>query len=1237
MSKINIIQQKIKELSGGEFQNLCDIYLYKKYNFPNICSLGTEDGTNKSTKGTPDSYVITSESKYILIMYGSVKNNSYKKLENDIKSCFYSKKLNLKREQIEKIICVYTSTNITPEQRETLNRLTDEIPLEIIDLGTLSYDLLEKFPSISNDILNVPIGSNQIFSVDEFITFYNKRSVSSPLDTKFLYREQEVNTMKEFICTNLATVVVGVPGVGKTKLVLETCKVLDTKGFQTYCVKSNGVSLEADLNIHFETPGNYILFLDDINEIRDIEYILSFIHTRKNDINIKLVATVRDYAKAKIIDTLFKYTKPQALKIEKFSNNEIKQILQQNYNINNPRYIEQICKIAQGNIRLAIMAAQRSISDGFIAITDVNQLFKSYYLNVLNDFNADTNIYCILFIIGFLGATNYKLNEITHILLKYFNIDENIFMDICDNLYLLEIIDKYENEILKINDQNFKDFILYYVLIEQKYISIEDLLNLTFPKYSTQIINVINMILRIFYSKENLNYIEEEVNKAWDNCNQEDEYYYVKHFFRLNLDRTLLFIQNRINSVEIMPYNIEKYNIRDRENNKVISAFEVEILSNFKRTQYCSDAIELLTKLFDKNAEYIHDVYIALSDSFSYDEDSYSDDYKIEYLLVDKLWELSAQGSKIKETLLLLSLSKSLMEIEKQITRNGLDNRSLIIQSINIIPTDGSLKLRRFIWEILYKLYKVHVYKPYVEECIFNYHVFGPDNKHRNKFIKFDMECFSKYFISKLKSIPFNLAAILYNLARNYDYLTISPPSDLLRYKENKEFMSLINILPTRHKRNSDWRTDDSKRKTSLFRQIKKYKKEDLNKFFKAYKKYETLTFCSPESIYSGLMDVFEQFKNSSELYSYIINLYFKEQIKTIYHPNYIVCNLFNLIGVKKTTAIIKKCRKDEKDLWLKAFYEEFPEAYINKLISSQLVEFTSSTLEKEQPRIISVYSLEKYLKYNKDIIKIISQIICKRTNPNKIIISTFIKDYLFEEDAKKLVELFGENIEILEELYFMYFELHGEHTGCLFVEILNRDLNFWNKFTCEIAKDIHKNVCYNRVFEHIWKHEKYSELIDIAIDNMILKKEYPIVEFISEKIFPKQNKSDTLIFERQQKYISNFIKNSAFDVKKLDIIFYIIVYRFDELKNKYIQELFKYNDSIEVFEKIPIEKSSYSWSGSLIPLIEQRIRSLENIKANLKGSKFIQHRSYLDNLINRKKEEIKRERREEYLENIYN
>lgn len=95
MSKINLIQQKIKELSGGEFQKLCDRYLYKKYNFSNICPLGSEDGTNKPTKGIPDSYVITSDGKYVLIMYGSVKDNSYIKLEQDIKFCLNYDKLSL--------------------------------------------------------------------------------------------------------------------------------------------------------------------------------------------------------------------------------------------------------------------------------------------------------------------------------------------------------------------------------------------------------------------------------------------------------------------------------------------------------------------------------------------------------------------------------------------------------------------------------------------------------------------------------------------------------------------------------------------------------------------------------------------------------------------------------------------------------------------------------------------------------------------------------------------------------------------------------------------------------------------------------------------------------------------------------------------------------------------------------------------------------------------------------------
>lgn len=56
MSKINAIQHEIIQLDGGSFQKLFDAYLYKKYNFKNIEPLGVQSGTNKTTKGTPDSF-----------------------------------------------------------------------------------------------------------------------------------------------------------------------------------------------------------------------------------------------------------------------------------------------------------------------------------------------------------------------------------------------------------------------------------------------------------------------------------------------------------------------------------------------------------------------------------------------------------------------------------------------------------------------------------------------------------------------------------------------------------------------------------------------------------------------------------------------------------------------------------------------------------------------------------------------------------------------------------------------------------------------------------------------------------------------------------------------------------------------------------------------------------------------------------------------------------------------------
>lgn len=50
------------------------MYLYRKKNWENIVALGSMDGTDKTTRGIPDTYYFDSESKrYILVMYGTRK------------------------------------------------------------------------------------------------------------------------------------------------------------------------------------------------------------------------------------------------------------------------------------------------------------------------------------------------------------------------------------------------------------------------------------------------------------------------------------------------------------------------------------------------------------------------------------------------------------------------------------------------------------------------------------------------------------------------------------------------------------------------------------------------------------------------------------------------------------------------------------------------------------------------------------------------------------------------------------------------------------------------------------------------------------------------------------------------------------------------------------------------------------------------------------------------------------
>ena len=154
MSKLTDIKNRIDQMDGGAFQNLCDAYLsYKGYK--NIYSLGMRTGTDKTAKGNPDTYFLTAKNKYVFVMYTTQKTDFLKKAIEDIDKCFDSQKTGVSAEDIVEIIYCHTYGRLGPGDDQYLRQYCEKhgAVLTLIGLDQLGNDIFRECPILARDFL----------------------------------------------------------------------------------------------------------------------------------------------------------------------------------------------------------------------------------------------------------------------------------------------------------------------------------------------------------------------------------------------------------------------------------------------------------------------------------------------------------------------------------------------------------------------------------------------------------------------------------------------------------------------------------------------------------------------------------------------------------------------------------------------------------------------------------------------------------------------------------------------------------------------------------------------------------------------------------------------------------------------------------------------------------------------------------------------------------------------------
>ncbi|MCB5953268.1 hypothetical protein LI951_14425 [Enterococcus sp. BWT-B8] len=1193
MSKLNRLQSEIKSLEGGKFQKLCDSYLYKKNGWDNIHSLGSMDGTDKTTKGIPDSYYHDKKSnQYILVMYGTRKDATAK-LKVDIEEAITKSKL--EKNDIKQIVCCHTSSNITVAQDKELKTLAEPIELELIGIDTLSQELLQiKYQDLAFDHLGISKGTDQVWSLEKFIEIHDSSKTNASLMNQYIDDKELVLSALNLLSNTQALLLVGKSGTGKTRLAVEICKKLPNDA-HIICVKSNSEPVYQDIKDSLNPDRVNYLFLDDANVVTNMNAILSLLMLPDMEKNLKIIMTVRDYAlpylKEKLIDIEF-----QRFDVTNSHDKDLRKVIS---GITGaiPNFIEdRIIKLANGNNRIAVLAAMMFNEQGADGINDSRSILESYYEKILNDNNLSSNQSKTLFILSFIQKTKLENEGILMDMLCLVSLSFEEFKQSLYELHHKELCDIYNDKVSKITDQSLKDYVLYKNIMKDKKISLEKLFKKLYPKYSKTIITSLNSANIIDSSDQRNEFLKQELKKIWNHIIQsENQIDFLIQYSPLLLLETTEFIVDFIEKEKnISEFKFTQEEFDKNKNQQSVSDKIIILLCSLSDTEKYSDAGQLLINYFKKRPDKIMQVYSAIINYFGLDSESQKYYDKMQTILS----VLQAiENKNLLVTILFVNVAEEFLKL------NGSTfNRNGELKFYLLKDGEPLRRLHRFILQALSDIY-VHSSndaKILIEKLLFDFPVYEALNGFQ-QLIESDLKIIESSFFNIN-----NVTLVQENIISNFKFITEKLKIDYVPFNtftiSNRQ--ELYNVLTSRYLSDewdnyNDYQIERTNEITSYFTSIDKNGLKVIFEYIVSFKKNDIM---DDYKIDDGLLLLFRSLdKDMQNMYLCIIlNCDYESMI-------YLPQSYFDKLSFEDVEEIINSATHTISLEWKLANLlrcEVIDNSKVNEI--ENLIEQSDSNLFKKY----SILSFEVYIKYSEKILDTIIQTYkLGKINPN-----FFIPRNIGEGDAKKYIDLIG--VDIIKSLYIENLKYQLDWSGYLFKTIneSNDDqfiVDFLKKLSDLRLKSEVRVDNYEHHLKGIWDYPNSEIVINLYLDYLIEQQKviYVGLDSVLEKIM-KGN------LTRAKDFIENRLRKEANTENKHLLNIANII--FDSDTRIYFFRILKEIETpFEQFKEIQFLPLESSWSGSRVPLLDIDIEFINKLLVIFNGLDYIKYEIYLNQLKN--------------------
>lgn len=1198
MSRLQLIEKKLLAINSATFQNLCDTFLFLRENkFQSFNRTGSQLGKEKTVQGTPDTFFRLPSGALRYVEHTTQADGLVKKIKDDIEKCLDEKKTGVPADEINEVIICFNG-RLSPDQEGAVQVYAREkkIHLELLGIDLLALAICSKYVILAKEYLDIPLDTGQILPLSIFIDEYGSKAgmIAAPLDNHFCHRLDELSEIESILSSIDILVISGFPGVGKSKLALEVMKKFLEKNqsFEAFAIANKTVDISDDLRIHLDQEKDFILLVDDANrQMPNFKQILGvFREIRKG--RIKLIITVRDYALEGVRTECQEFL-PKIFELKKFNEKEIKELVESNpFEIRNSKYQDKIVEVADGNARLAVMAARLANVKQFDFLQgDVSDLYDSYFSTFTKDSDISTNIILLktLGIVSFFHTIDRGDRKLMDQIITTFNLDYHQFQDTIDELERRELIEVRHN-VAKVSEQVMATYFFDKVFLKDEILSFRNLLFTFFHKWRSKFTDSVVPASIAFGYKGVLEKLKVDLTDYLESIRSKDEAIldFLQIFWLFLMEETLAYFHGKIK--EIPEPETPVYQTDYATNDFVIGGRDktLDFLSEFFRyeTENLIPALQLAFEYARKKPSLLPQLVRRIREQLIFDEDDapygFSRQRKLFAFLIEKI---SGPSSPFLEAF--FALSYTFLAYGHRNSRGG-RNHSINIYSFFVPPTTEIFEFRSLAWTTLFRLFDEYPDEVFKAINGITSGIHSPDLK----ILEFDLGLLLPFFQKQLDET--NISHI--HFVRTFFVWLQLKPMQKNKYKDilvrfsSKEYELVRKLDWNIYRGRQDYEFDNVEKFQSLKR------KELENSFtFDSVDQFEVL-----HSTIQNLrmLKIAESGKLTEALNIILLSNFEKnpdlgfsllESILTNLPTDIFVMGraLLKVISFSEAYALslwnfLEGWENPNSLYWKLAFFDILPAEFVSDEYHQQ---FLSTIISLNQPCFLNLDGAIKFLEIhevnspNENIICEVVRIVNEKIEKEKIAIQ------LPHDFFQKYAHYLSLDLGLLSTTYLLQegTDEQFDHDRSDLQTVIAMNQNFLYEY---LTKTYSKHEGRQRTPEHdnfsfVWRMANHFSIVE-DVANMIADSnlymgigEYPLIILF--------NHLDAEQVEEARKFLLYYVGKYHDNRAKVNAVFDVIRHRLPSLFETAFLHYLSFNTNFEDFQNIHWRGNSWSWSGDTI------------------------------------------------------